>query len=126
MPHHEDTIDILDFSMSSGQPFFGSGIRSYGTTTILGKPQASQCTTDEAEYLDDNVVIIGGLMDGTLLAIQKDQVLYINQQEPEYEHDWRSCAIRTNWSLAEFSALLETAAEGLPSDFEEARHRFAT
>ena len=125
MSHHEDTAGILDFIMPSGQPFFGSGIRSYGAISILGKPQSSQYTTDEAEYLDGTVVIIGELVDGTLLAVQKNQVLYINQQEPEYEDDWRSCTIRTNWSLAEFANRLETKAEDLPSGFEEARKRFA-
>ena len=125
MPPAEHTADILDFEANPGQPFFGSGIRSYGAITIFGKRQSCEYTRGEAEYLDPDVVLIGDLVDGTFLAVQKGQVLYINQQEPEYEDDWRSCAIRTDWSLARFAERLEACAEELPSDFEEARKRFA-
>jgi hypothetical protein len=124
MPSNESSDGILNFVTDSGQAFFGSGIRSYGAITILGKAQSSEYTAAQSEYVDDDVVIIGQLMDGSLLAVQKGLVLYINQMEPDYENDWQSCAVRTGLSLAAFAKHLEMSAEDLPPDFETARERF--
>jgi len=105
---------------SSGKPFLGNGLRSYGSISIFGYEQALEVTKNESDWLDEEVLIFGELMDGSFIGLYEGRVVFINPMEPEYEKDWRMSSVMSSLTLPEFNNALENNPCLLPNDYCQA------